>query len=135
LSFPDAITTALTKRYADFSGRSRRSEFWFYWLGYLLLSIVLNVVARAIGTTIISILVGLAIVVPTVAVCVRRLHDTGRSGWWFLIGFTIIGLIPLLVFYVADSEPGTNAYGPSPKENEATAYGPPPTTGWGQPQV
>ncbi len=114
--------------YATFRGRARRSEYWFIQL-FLLLT---NLAAAAIdlvlmdfdidqfmangGGGIVGLVWILATVVPLLAVLVRRLHDTGRTGWWALIGFIpLIGSIVLLVFTVQDSHPGENAHGPSPK--------------------
>ncbi|MNZ89121.1 Inner membrane protein YhaI [compost metagenome] len=69
-----------------------------------------------IGATILAGLYSLAILLPSLALVVRRLHDTGRSGWWVLIGFIpLIGFIVLLVFMCTDSDPDTNQYGPNPK--------------------
>jgi uncharacterized membrane protein YhaH (DUF805 family) len=114
------------KKYADFSGRARRKEYWFYILFYLIILVVLAICDGFIGTTMqgagIGILTGiyaLAVLIPTLAVAVRRLHDTGRSGWWIFIQLVpIVGIFILLYFLVSDSNPGTNAYGPSPKEGE-----------------
>lgn len=112
------------KNYVGFSGRARRKEYWMFVWFNLLVSIVLYLADRMLGTldaeTGVGILGGLyslAVLLPTIAVAVRRLHDTGRSGWWLLIGFLpLIGAIVLLVFFVLDSEPGSNAHGPNPKQ-------------------
>src|ERR1700694_291507 len=117
------------KKYADFSGRARRREYWFYILFYLIIMIVLMICDGFIGTTMqgagIGILTGiyaLAVLIPTLAVTVRRLHDTGRSGWWIFIQLVpIVGVFILLYFLVSDSKPETNAYGPSPKAGEVPA--------------
>lgn len=114
------------KKYADFSGRARRREYWFFVLFYIIIVIVLMILDGFVGTNIagasIGILTGiymLAMLIPGLAVSVRRLHDTGRSGWWLLIELVpLVGAIVLLVFMVSDSQPGQNAYGPSPKEGE-----------------
>ncbi len=110
-------------QYADFSGRARRSEYWYFALVNIIISFVLGLVDSIIGTTssggfgILGGIYSLAILVPSIAVGVRRLHDTGRSGWWLLIGLIpIIGAIVLLVFVVQDSQPGSNQWGPNPKE-------------------
>ena len=111
------------KQYADFNGRSQRTEYWLFVLFCLVVSIVLSMIDKMLGTyssTGIGLLSGifsLAVLLPGIAVGIRRLHDTGRSGWWLLIALVpLIGEIVLLVFMVQDSQPGTNAYGPSPKE-------------------
>ena len=109
------------KKYAEFSGRSRRLEYWFFMLFYMLIAIALVFVDVAMGTStgygvLSGILFGLAMFIPSLAVTVRRLHDTDRSGWWILIGFIpLIGGIVMLVFMVLDST-GPNRFGPSPKE-------------------
>ena len=116
------------KKYADFSGRARRREYWFFVLFNIIVSIVLTVCDVFLGTysaaASIGILTGiytLAVLIPGIAVTIRRLHDTGRSGWWILIVLVpIVGWIVLLIFMVIDSQPGQNAYGPSPKGGEPT---------------
>lgn len=112
------------KKYAQFSGRSRRKEYWFFALFYLIIAFVVGFIDGAAGTMmaegkvgILGLILGLAFLIPSLAVGVRRLHDTGRSGWWLLIAFVpLIGVIVLIVFYVQDSQPGDNQYGPNPKE-------------------
>jgi len=114
------------KKYATFSGRARRKEYWFYVLFYVIIIVVLSVIDGIIGMNMggagVGILTGiyiLAVFLPTLAVLVRRLHDTGRSGWWFFIQLVpLVGFFILLYFLVSDSQPGTNAYGPNPKEGE-----------------
>jgi uncharacterized membrane protein YhaH (DUF805 family) len=117
MSFQEAVTTVLTKKYADFSGRARRSEYWWFYLAEIIVLVVLSVLGRAIDPLIfLYYLAILALIVPGLAVGVRRLHDTGRSGWWILIGLIpLVGAIVLLVFLVQDSNPGDNQYGPNPK--------------------
>src|SRR4051794_17675133 len=116
MGFADAIRSVFSK-YVGFSGRARRSEFWWFTLFAVILYIVVAIIDAAIGSSILGIIVGLALLLPSLAVTVRRLHDTGRSGWWILIGIIpVIGAIVLLVFECQDSQPGTNAHGPSPKE-------------------
>ena len=117
------------RKYAVFEGRARRREYWFFVLFYILISVVLAVVDRMLGTYdetygmgALGALFCLGLLIPSIAVGARRLHDTGRSGWWLLIGFIpLIGAIVLIVFFVLDSQPGTNAYGPNPKETAAPA--------------
>ena len=120
MSFQDAVRTCLTRKYADFSGRARRSEYWWFFLFNVLVAAVASVLDAIIGTRygssgLVEILVQLALLIPGIAVAIRRLHDTGRSGWWLLIGLVpIAGWIVLLVFFVQDSQ-GENEYGASPK--------------------
>lgn len=119
MSFTDAIRTCLTK-YADFSGRARRSEYWYFWLFSVLVNFVTSLVAGAIHLSFLSYLVSLALLLPGLAVGVRRLHDTGRSGWWLLVALVpLIGAIILIVFLATDTNPAGDTYGPSPK---ATSY-------------
>src|SRR5512145_3195420 len=108
---------AVLKKYAVFSGRARRTEYWMFFLVSLIISVVLGVVEPMVGSPgFIGIVYSLAVLVPSLAVGVRRLHDTGRSGWWLLIGLVpVIGVIVLIVFAVGDSQPGANQYGPNPK--------------------
>jgi uncharacterized membrane protein YhaH (DUF805 family) len=108
---------AVLKNYAGFSGRARRTEYWMFFLFNVIIDIVLNVITLAIQqVSILGTIYGLAVLIPGLAVGVRRLHDTGRSGWWLLIGLVpLIGAIVLIVFMATDGEPGDNAYGPNPK--------------------
>lgn len=130
MSFQEAVTTVFTQKYVDFSGRARRSECWFAYLAYFLVAIVASIISTAIDNKIPMYLVDLAAFLPMLGAGVRRLHDTGRSGWWMLIALTVIGIVVLIVFYVTDSESGTNAYGPSPKSG--TEFNPAPNANWGQ---
>ena len=114
------------KKYAVFSGRSRRKEYWYYVLFVAIISIVLNIIDgllgtydRSAGVGLLSTIFSLAVLIPSIAVSVRRLHDIDRTGWWVLISLVpIIGWIVLLVFHVQDSTPGSNRYGPNPKSTE-----------------
>jgi uncharacterized membrane protein YhaH (DUF805 family) len=120
---------AVLKKYAVFSGRARRKEYWLFVLFNLIITFVLGFVeGLAGGPGFVSILYSLAVFIPGIAVSVRRLHDTGRSGWWLLIGLIpLIGAIVLLVFVIQDGKPGQNQYGANPKE--AIAYHPPGADG------
>ena len=109
------------KKYAVFSGRARRQEYWMFFLFNMIIAIVLGVVEGiAGGPGILGLLYGLAVLIPGIAVSVRRLHDIDRSGWWLLIALVpLIGAIVLLVFMVLDSKAGENQYGPNPKTETA----------------
>lgn len=115
------------KKYAVFGGRARRKEYWYFFLFNALIGIVLAIVDGVTGTLVpgagIGLLGGLyslAVFIPGFAVTVRRLHDTGKSGWWLLIFLVpLVGVIVFLVFMVKDSQPGENQYGPNPKVAEA----------------
>ena len=109
------------KKYAVFSGRASRKEYWMFTLFSVVICVLLRLIELAIGGEVeeAEILVGiysLGIVIPSIAVTVRRLHDTGRSGWWVPIGIVpIIGTIVLVVFTVQGSQQGDNQHGPNPK--------------------
>ena len=117
--------SVLTKKYADFTGRARRAEYW--WFVLINLGVIFGIVVLAIilfGSNdslaglggILYVVYVLGIIVPSLAVTVRCLHDTGKSGWMLLIGLIpLVGSIILLVFYFTDGDPGANQYGPSPK--------------------
>ncbi|MCI4046703.1 DUF805 domain-containing protein [Streptomyces sp. TRM75563] len=104
------------KNYAGFSGRARRKEYWMFVLFNFIIGVVLSVIGTAIDTQIPYIIYIVAVIVPSLAVLVRRLHDTGRSGWWFFIAFVpLVGGIVLLVFLASEGKPETNQYGVNPK--------------------
>ncbi len=116
---------AVAKKYMVFTGRSRRTEYWTFTLINLAISLILSVLGAILGSIIsilgtlvgiISLVFSLALLLPWIAVGIRRLHDTGRSGWWLLIGLVpLVGLV-LIYFLVLDSQPGSNQYGSNPKE-------------------
>ncbi|MCG7561594.1 MULTISPECIES: DUF805 domain-containing protein [Pseudoalteromonas] len=118
------IYLSVFKNYFEFKGRARRKEYWVFILCSILVSVVLGLVdvtlglySEEAGLGLLSGLYALAIIIPSIALSVRRLHDTGRSGWWVLLSLIpLIGPIVLIVFYVMDSKPGENEYGPNPKE-------------------
>lgn len=108
------------KKYAVFSGRARRKEYWIFMLLNFIIGLVLALIdsmifgQRDIG--ILGSLYSLAMIIPSIAVSVRRLHDTGRSGGWLFINLVpLIGWIVFLIFTLIDSQPGDNKYGPNPK--------------------
>ena len=122
------------KRYADFQGRSRRLEYWMFQLGQWILALLLIVPLVAVSAatdpgastaffdflTLPIVLVWLALIIPNLAVTVRRLHDQDKSGWWILINLIPFGGLVLLVFMFIDGTPGDNQFGPNPK-HEVTA--------------
>ncbi|HLS21890.1 MAG TPA: DUF805 domain-containing protein [Paenalcaligenes sp.] len=111
------------RKYAVFTGRARRKEYWFFVLFNVIFLIILSFLDRALGTFNMQSGVGLltsiywlAVLIPAIAVGVRRLHDIGRSGWWLLLVFIpVIGPLIILVMMLFNSQPGDNAYGPNPK--------------------
>ena len=117
------------QKYADFSGRAPRAEYWWFILGEIIALIIAVVIDNVIGTDfgetgygVVYLLVALGLLVPGLAVGVRRLHDTGRSGWWLFIALIpLIGAIVLLIFFVSEGTNGPNEYGPNPYEGAAGA--------------
>ena len=100
------------KNYANFSGRARRKEFWFFYLTCIILGIISQIVDAVLNTEpLFNGVLNLALLIPTLAAGTRRLHDTGRSGWWQLIGLTIIGLIPLIIWLASDTKRENNQWG------------------------
>jgi uncharacterized membrane protein YhaH (DUF805 family) len=127
------------KQYADFSGRSRRTEYWMFVLFNFIFACIAMLIDNVLGITFhfggadgtavpffygyIYVLYTLAVLVPGLAVLVRRLHDVGKSGWMFLIALIpIIGAIWLLVLLCTDSQPGSNKWGFNPKEEPLSNF-------------
>lgn len=107
------------KKYADFSGRARRKEYWMYMLFYFIAAIIVAFFDIVLGISFLSIILGLALLIPTISITTRRLHDTDRTGWWQLVFLVpIVGFIVMLVFMCMDSHPD-NEYGPNPKGLQA----------------
>lgn len=148
MSFFEAVKTALTK-YAVFTGRARRKEYWYFLLFNVIVGFIIGflgaIMQKPKAMTLLSMVFTLAFLLPSIGVAVRRLHDTGRSGWWYLMaipGFvftqassllvspenlqlrglltlgTLAFTIPLIVFYCQDSQPGANRFGPNPKAKD-----------------
>lgn len=113
---PVESVKSVLSNYATFSGRARRSEYWYFALAMIVLNGVLSLLGDSTPVVTLSGIIALALVIPQLAVGARRLHDTGRSGWWQLISLIpIVGWIVLIVFFAQDGEKGSNKYGPSPK--------------------
>ena len=142
MGFSDAIKTVLTKKYATFSGRASRSEYWWYTLFIILLASVLSLVMVAgmdfntgefgtlamLGGGLLGIFY-LGILIPSIAVGVRRLHDRNMSGWWYL-GFIVLSFVPvvgflaslaMLVLFCLKGTDGDNRFGPDPLRPTARA--------------
>ncbi len=114
MTFGDAIKMGF-ENYVNFDGRASRAAYWWWFLFAFLAGIAANILGAALDTSILSILVGLGLFLPGLAFAVRRLHDTGRSGWWVLIALIpLIGFIVLIVFLVGEGDDGPNEYGPPP---------------------
>ena len=119
----------LKNKYAQFSGRARRKEYWMFFLINFLICMALAAVDALTGTLddesgtgLLGALYLLAVVLPTIALNVRRLHDTNRSGWWLLVALSGIGIFVLLVFMCMDGTAGDNQYGASPKHDAPEAH-------------
>jgi uncharacterized membrane protein YhaH (DUF805 family) len=118
--------TDVIKKYAEFSGRARRKEFWMFALFNVIISIILSIIDNIIGTTfgsanqgVLSSIYSLAVLLPSIGVGIRRMHDTNRSGWWILITLVpCIGWIIYIVFAAQEGVAGDNQYGPDPKAAE-----------------
>ncbi len=116
------------REYANFSGRARRKEYWYFYLINFLISFGIGMISGVFGfmnpdsglalaSSALIFIYSMAVLIPSLAVGVRRLHDTNRSGWWLLISLIpLIGAIVLIIFFVEDSQPGTNQYGENPKQ-------------------
>jgi uncharacterized membrane protein YhaH (DUF805 family) len=114
----DAWKKVVLEKYAVFGGRARRAEYWWYILAQIIIFAALAVlmgVSSVFG--VLYVVYAIATFIPSLAVAIRRLHDTSRSGWWLLISFVpFVGGIILIVLLALDSTPGPNEYGPSEKE-------------------
>ena len=114
------------KKYAVFSGRATRAEYWYFMLFNLIVITLLEVASffiedKYLILSIISVAYSLVVIIPSIAVFVRRMHDIGKSGWWwFICLIPVIGVIWFIILLVTDSEPGENKYGPNPKGVETT---------------
>lgn len=135
MTITQAVSSVLGQ-YAGFRGRARRAEFWWWNLFTLLVGVAVAVAELALGIGDetggpVSTLVAIALLVPNLTVCVRRLHDSSRSGWWLLVALVpLVGLVVLLVFFLAPSTPGENRHGPDPTQ---PAEAPEVAPGWTPP--
>jgi uncharacterized membrane protein YhaH (DUF805 family) len=104
------------KKYADFSGRASRQQYWMFVLFNCIVAAVIWLADFVLHSELLYSLYLLGVIIPAVAIGVRRLHDTDHSGWWYLIVFIpFLGAIVMLVFFCTDSQPGQNRFGPNPK--------------------
>ena len=117
MNFGQAIASGF-KKYVDFTGRAPRSEFWLWTLFAVLASIVAGIIDFALFDDMdfspVNSIVGLVLFLPGIAVSIRRLHDLDRTGWWFLLAFTVIGIILLIIWNCMRGTPGPNRFGPDP---------------------
>ena len=117
MTFAEAVRSGFD-HYVKFDGRASRPAFWWWFLFGILVGIGATIIDVIIGSFgVVSGLASLALLLPNLSVAIRRLHDTDHTGWWVLIGLIpIIGFIVLLIFYLRQSDPGDNQYGPPPAE-------------------
>ena len=135
MNFVEAVRSGFNN-YANFSGRALRSEYWWWVVFVWIAGIIASIIDRALGWSIyettmygvqqssgpVAAIFSLAVLIPGLAVLVRRLHDTDRSGWWFwLVLIPIIGWIVLIIFLASSGTPGPNRFGP-PRDGSALAY-------------
>lgn len=113
MDFATAVKTVLVQKYVKFDGRASRSEFWWFTLFSFIVSAVLYLVDGVLGIDLLRNIYSLAVLLPTLAVGARRLHDIGKSGWWQLLIITLIGILVLIYWWVQPSE-GENQHGPTP---------------------
>ena len=112
MDFATAVKTVVMQKYANFSGRAIRSEYWWFILAYIIAYLVLAIVDYVLGAQLLTAILSLGLLIPSIAVGVRRLHDLDKSGWWLLLGFVpIVGLI-LIYWFAQPGTPGANRFGP-----------------------
>jgi uncharacterized membrane protein YhaH (DUF805 family) len=123
MGFGEAVSVGFKKSFV-WEGRASRAEFWWFELAQLLILVAAAIIDQIIGTGVLYIIAAIALILPAIAVLVRRLHDTDRTGWWFWIYLLpVIGLIVILVFTLTGGDEGDNKYGPNPYGSVAA---PPP---------
>ena len=114
MNFTQAISSGFSN-YVNFAGRAIRSEYWYWVLFVLIATIATSIIDLVLGITLFEPIFSLAVLLPSIAVGVRRLHDLDRSGWWLLLGFIpLIGAIVLIVWFCGSGTPGANRFGPDP---------------------
>jgi len=123
MGFVDAVK-AFYKNYFDFSGRASRSEYWWAYLGVIILFFVLGLLGGLLGEAgmIVLGLFYLAIIIPSISIGVRRLHDLDKSGWWYLLCLVPIVSLILLVWFCMKGTTGPNRFGPDPLGSDTTVF-------------
>ena len=116
MNFADAFKSAFNRAF-DYESRSSRSEYWWFELAYVLITIPIALIGTALGLEEIPVYIAeIIFLIPALALGARRLHDIGMSGWWQLLAFTVIGLIPLIIWFCTAGHAGQNQYGYNPLE-------------------
>ena len=109
-----SVDTVVFKNYVNFEGRASRPEYWWFVLAYFIVNVILSIIPK-VGTVLSGIL-ALALLIPSIGVAVRRLHDINKSGWWYLLILVpIVGYIILILWFVKPSDNGENQYGERPR--------------------
>jgi len=112
MNFGEAISSGFSN-YVNFSDRACRSEYWWWFLFVLIVQVVTNIIDAVIGIQLTTVIFSLAVLVPGIALGVRRLHDLDRSGWWLLLGLIpLVGAIVLLIWFCTEGSEGPNRFGP-----------------------
>lgn len=115
MNFTDAVKSVLTTNYANFTGRSARPEFWWFALfNFIILAVFFVLMMIVPPISYLEWLYRLAVLIPSIAVGVRRLHDIDKSGWWLLITLTIIGILLIIYWAIQPGTQGPNRFGPQP---------------------
>lgn len=117
MTLVDNWMLVVTERYAKFDGRAGRAEFWLFYLANFLISLALVAIGLILHWlfTVLLVVYAIAVIVPTIAVSIRRLHDVDKSGWWLLISLIPLGQLVLLFFYIMSGSPHQNRYGDAPE--------------------
>lgn len=124
MTFGSAVKTCFSK-FATFEGRAARSEYWFFTLFLILASTVVAILDAATGLGVLSAIFTLVTLVPSIAVSVRRLHDTDRSGWWYLLLLVpLVGFVVLLIWFCTKGTTGSNRFGDDPLGGSAVLAAP-----------
>ena len=110
--------TLAFKKFAEFTGRSRRKEYWMFMVINFIISMVFAIIDIVAGPLFIGTIYSLVVLIPSLALSVRRLHDTGKSGWMILISLIpLVGVIWLIILFATEGDYGPNQYGPDPKRS------------------
>jgi uncharacterized membrane protein YhaH (DUF805 family) len=118
MSFTESVRNCLGN-YANFNGRAGRPQYWWFFLFYVILAVLASIIDTVVGLGVLGFIVFLALIVPSLAVGSRRLHDTGKSGWLQLLGLIpCVGIIILIVLFVQPGNPAENTYGPPPLDGQ-----------------
>lgn len=113
MDFTQAVSTGFAK-YVEFGGRASRSEYWYWTLFAVLVTVIGNIIDGVLGINAVSMIVGLGLLLPGLAVSARRLHDIDRTFWWVLLAFTVIGTLVLIYWACLRGTAGPNRFGPDP---------------------